>query len=122
MAYKYAAFAAAALLAASPAFAEDWDFVLTNSTGKGIKTFEISPAGANKWQANKVDPEMKREPEVKNGGRTTIHFDKEGSQCKYDLKATFGDGGTAVWSGINICDAAYVTIKYANDTATFTVS
>lgn len=110
MRYQIAAFAAVAFLAAAPALAEDWDFILTNSTAKPIKKFEISPAGGGSWADNKVDPEVKREPEVKQGGRTTIHFDK-GAGCKYDLRATFSDDTTLVWTNINVCDAAYVTIK-----------
>ncbi|MDF7776319.1 hypothetical protein P1X14_13770 [Sphingomonas sp. AOB5] len=110
MRYKIAAFAAAAFLAAAPALAEDWDFILINNSGKSIKTFEISAAGAAKWEPNKVDPEIKRDAEVKNGGRTTIHFDK-GDGCKYDLKATFSDDTSLVWTNINVCDNAYVTIK-----------
>ena len=34
-------------------------------------------------------------------------------QCKIDLKATFADDTTATWSGINVCDNSYVTIKYS---------
>lgn len=116
-----ALFAAATLLSAAPALAEDWDFVLINSSGKPIKGVEVSAAGADKWVANKVDPEAKRDGSTKPGGRMTVHFDK-GSGCKYDLKATFEDGSTATWSGINVCDNAFVTIRYENGTPSFTAN
>lgn len=104
--------AAAALMVATPVFADDWDFILTNSSGKTIKTVEVSPAGTGKWQSNKVDPELKKEGLVKAGGRMTVHFDKEGNQCRFDVKATFEDATSAVWTSINVCDNSYVTIRY----------
>lgn len=113
-------FAGAALLMAAPAFAEDWDFILVNNSGKEVKTIDLSPTGADKWQPNKLDPEIKSGP-LKAGGRTTIHFDK-GSDCKYDVKATFADDTNSVWSGINLCDNSYVTIAYKNGTPTYTVN
>lgn len=109
---KLAVTAAAALVIAAPALADNWDFVLINSSGKAIKTIEVSPAGAGTWQPNKVDPDFKKEDStIKPGGRTTVHFDK-GPGCKYDLKATFTDDTSATWSNINVCDNSFVTIKY----------
>jgi hypothetical protein len=104
--------AAAALMIATPAFADDWDFILINSAGKPIKSIEVSPAGAGKWQPNKVDPELKKDAMVKAGGRMTVHFDKDSNQCKFDVKATFQDDTSAVWTGVNICDNSYVTVRY----------
>lgn len=108
---------AAAAMFAAPALAEDWDFVLVNNTGKPIKGVDISAGGAGSWTANKIEPEMKQSV-TKVGGRMTVHFDK-GSGCKYDVKATFADDTTAIWSGINVCDNAYVTLNYGNGTPTF---
>lgn len=122
MHHKLIAFATAAALIATPALAEDWDFILVNSTGKELKGYELSPAGAGTWAKNKVEEDIKREGNLKNGARTTIRFDKAASQCKYDLKVTFADESSAVWSSINVCDAAYVTLKYVNGTPSFTAS
>ncbi|HEX8301107.1 hypothetical protein [Sphingomonas sp.] len=110
-------------LLAAPAFADDWDFVLINGSGKPIKTVELAPAGTATWQPNKVDPEFKKEDATtKVGGRMTVHFDK-GPGCRYDVKATFADGATSTWSAINVCDNAYVTIRYnAAGTPTFTAN
>lgn len=118
---KLALFAAATLLVAAPALAEDWDFILVNNSGKPVKGIDISEAGAGKWVANKVDPEAKREALLRQGARTTVHFDK-GSGCKYDVKATFDDDTSAVWSGINVCDNAYVTIRTENGQPRYTAS
>jgi hypothetical protein len=112
---------AAAMISAAPALAEDWDIVLVNNTGKPIKSIEISAGGAGTWIANKVDPEVKRAGTTGVGKRMTVHFDK-GTGCKYDVKATFADDSSAVWSGINVCDNAYVTINYANGMPTYRAS
>lgn len=104
--------AGAALVAlASPALAEDWDFVLVNNAGKDIKKIEIAPTGSTSWVANKEEEGVVYKA-TKSGGRTTVHFDKASSQCRYDVKVTFSDDSNSVWSGINVCDNAYVTIRY----------
>jgi hypothetical protein len=104
--------AAATAAVAVPALADDWDFVLINNSGKVIKTIELAPTGTTTWQPNKIDPDFKKEDAtVKAGARMTVHFDK-GPGCKYDVKATFADDTSAVWTGINVCDNAFVTIRY----------
>lgn len=99
------------LLAATPACADDWDFVLINHTGKPIHRVELAPAGTTDWQANRVDPDLRQEGDVNAGGRMIVHFDKA-NVCKYDVKGSFSDGTAAVWPGVNICDNSYVTIKF----------
>ncbi|MDF2383195.1 hypothetical protein JMG10_17055 [Nostoc ellipsosporum NOK] len=102
----------AAIVIATPAMADDWDFVLINNTGKAIKTVEIAPTGTTTWQPNKIDPDFKKDDAtVKSGARMTVHFNK-GTVCKYDLKLNFADNSNSVWMGINVCDNSYVTVKY----------
>ena len=81
--------AVAALVVATPALADDWDFILINSTAKEIKLVELAPTGTQDWQKNKVEEGQKAGP-LTPGKRGTIHFDK-GASCKYDIKATFTD-------------------------------
>ena len=119
---KLAVTAAAAILMAAPALADDWDFILINSSGKGIKNVELAPTGTTTWQAYRIDPERKREPVTKAGARMTVHFDK-GPTCKYDVKLTFEDDSSSVWTGINVCDNSFVTVKYnASGAPTFTAN
>ena len=118
---KSALAVAAALTLAVPAFAEDWDFILINNTGKAIKTIELSPGGAGTWVARTLEADRKREETVKPNARTTVQFDK-GSGCKYDVRLTFADDASAVWSGINLCDNSYVTVKYNGTTPAFTAN
>lgn len=114
--------AAAAIIAfAGPAMAEDWDFMLTNNAGKTITTIELAPAGSGTWQPNQVDAELRKDATIKAGGKTTIHFDK-GSGCKYDVKATFEDGSSAVWSGFDVCSNSYITLNLAGGKPSFKAS
>ena len=115
---KHIAALAACALVAAPALAEDWDFMLTNQSGKPIKLIELAPAGTTDWKPQTVDAEAKRETMVKANARTTIRFDKAASQCRYDLRATFEDGTTQVWSGANVCDNSYITLKLVDGKAT----
>jgi len=120
--FKLALAATAALTLATPALADDWDFILTNGTNKPIKKIELAPTGTTTWQDNKVDPEMKREPTLANGKRMTVHFDK-GPGCKYDVKATFADDSSSTWTGVNVCDSSFVTVKLnAAGVASFTAN
>jgi hypothetical protein len=112
----------AAVAVATPALADDWDFVLINSTGKEIKLVEVSPTGTQAWQKNIVDEEIQKAKTTKSGARMTVHFDK-GAPCKYDVKATFVDDTSLVWTGVNVCDNSYVTVKAnATGTPTFTAN
>ncbi len=116
---KLAVIASAVLLgSAVPALADDWDFMLINNTGKLIEKIEVAPAGSGTWVANKFDPDLNKDGKVKVGAKTTVHFDK-GAQCKYDVRATFEDKSTAVWSGYNACDNSYLTIAFTGDKPTF---
>lgn len=119
---RYLIALAALSLTAMPALAEDWDFVLINESGKPIKTIELSPAGAATWAPRTLDADEKSDPVVKPKARTTVRFDKPASQCRYDLRATFADDTTQVWSGANICDNSYITLKLAGDKATISAN
>lgn len=109
---------AAITLTAAPALAEDWDFVLINEAGKAIKTVEIAAAGTTDWKPNIKAEDVADRGEIKPKGRMTVHFDKPSSQCKFDIKATFGDGSSQVWNGANLCDASFITVKLVGDKAT----
>ncbi|QSB43581.1 hypothetical protein EB810_07280 [Altererythrobacter sp. FM1] len=102
----------ALVLIAAPAMAEDWDFVLTNDTGKTVTQVELSPAGTAKWAAQRTDEGVSSE--VKNGNDWTVHFDKSKDTCDYDVRLTFADKSTVVWTGLNVCDNAFAEFSYRN--------
>ena len=112
---RYRMLAAIGVLAiATPAWADAWDFVLINNSGKEITLIELSPAGAGTWAASTLYEDSKPKP-IKASARSTIHFDKPGAQCKYDIRATFPDKSTAVFPNLNLCDAAFVTVRFDGD-------
>jgi hypothetical protein len=113
---------AALTLAAAPALAEDWDFVLINDAGKPIKTIEIAVAGSGAWKPNVKAEDIADRGAVKVKARTTVHFDKPSGQCKFDIKATFEDGTSQVWNAANVCDASFVTVKLVGGKATIVTS
>ena len=114
MRYRYGV-AIVLLGLAAPAYAEALDFILTNSTGKEITLVELSPQGAAQWQANKVD-EGEKPKNIKVGGRATIHFDKTGTQCKWEIKVTFVDSSSTVFPAVNVCDDSFVTLSFKGTT------
>ena len=118
---RYRLMMAVGLLGLSaPAWADAWDFILTNNTGKEITLIELSPDGTT-WQKNKIDEDNKFR-NLKAGMRGTIHFDKTATQCKWSIRATFADNTTAVFPAVNVCDATAVTIKYNGTTPAATGS
>ncbi|PVX28980.1 hypothetical protein [Sphingomonas pokkalii] len=120
---KLAIIASAAILAAaSPALADDWDFLLTNNTGKPIEKIEVAPSDSGVWAENKVDTELNKTGKVKPGGKTTVHFEKSPSVCKFDLRATFEDKSSAIWSTINVCEYSYVIIAFTGGKPTYKVN
>ena len=114
MRYRYGV-AIVLLGLAAPAYADALDFILTNSTGKEITLVELSPLGAGQWQANKVE-EGEKPKNIKVGGRSTIHFDKTGTQCKWEIKVTFADSSSTVFPAVNVCDDSFVTLSFKGAT------
>ena len=114
MRYQYGV-AIAMLGLAAPAYADALDFILTNNTGKEITLVELSPLGANQWQANKVN-EGEKPKNIKIGGRATIHFDKTGTQCKWEIKVTFVDKSVTTFPAVNVCDDSFVTLSFKGTT------
>lgn len=103
--------------------ADPWNMIVINSTGKTIYKLEVAPAGTTTWASTTLQA-MNGAPvaEVPNGDRVEAHFDKQGSICRYDLKTSFTDRSTATFSGVNVCDNSYVTLKFSSGKAVYTVN
>lgn len=98
------------LTLASPALADSWDFVLNNKTGKTIKMVELAPTGSQTWA--KEETEDDRASTVKPGASFTVHFTKDASACKFDVRLTYEDDSTAVFPALNVCDNAFADFSY----------
>lgn len=106
------------LLAAAPAFGEEWEFLLTNATGKRIVAVELAPSSSSRWQFPKRDPDATPAPFV-SGARQSIAFDKDHGTCLVDLRARFADGTLSVWPRIDLCQLSYVTLRYSHGAPSF---
>lgn len=94
------------LTLAAPAFAENWDFVLVNKTGKTIKLVEVSESGQAAWKKELAD-EDRPATSIKPGQDHTVHFEREAKACKFDVRMTFDDDSQAVWAGFDVCKFAF---------------
>lgn len=96
------------VMAATPALAEQWDFVLVNKTGKTIKLVEVATAGSGDWKKDLRDEEIRGEWNIKPGADYTVHFDKDEKVCKYDVRLTLdGEDTPLVWPGFDTCKYAF---------------
>ena len=93
--------AAFLMLAPAPAMAGAGSFIIVNSTGHDITALSIRRFGTSSWQPLTGAPRA--------GGRGTIQF--EDADCAFDIQATLAGGITAVWSGVNLCEAKAVTLN-----------
>ncbi len=92
---------------ATPALAENWDFVLVNKTGRTINLVEVAVAGSGDWKKDKRDEDM-GDGKIRPGADYTVHFDKDAKVCKYDVRMTFeGEETPIIWSGFDTCKFAF---------------
>jgi hypothetical protein len=94
---------AAALLALTPGTvsAGAGSFIIVNSTGHDITALSIRRYGTSNWQSLAGGPRA--------GARSSIQFKDD--DCAFDIQATLAGGITAVWSGVNLCEAKAVTLN-----------
>ncbi len=94
---------AAALLALSPApaLAGAGNFTLVNATGRDINSLSIRRFGTSGWNALGAAPRA--------GARGPVQFSD--ADCAFDIQASLAGGATAVWSGVNLCEAKAVTLN-----------
>ena len=95
--------AVAALLAVAPAsaIAGAGNFTVINATGVDFSALSIRRTGTDSWKGLPVAPPA--------GGRGAVQFADE--DCAFDIQAKLAGGATAVWSGVNLCDAKAVTLN-----------
>ena len=90
--------------AEAPAGAQQ-DFTLVNNTGRTLMTLNVSPNDENEW-----GPDILGAATVANGASGTVQFARGQDQCLWDIRATFEDGQTGDWRGINLCETTTITL------------
>lgn len=108
-AFLFAAFAAAFLaLAPDAARAQaQQDFVLINRTGYTIDEVYVSASNVNNWEEDLMGDDS-----LENGQQLNVRFNKNNTECIYDIKVVYDDQESAEFRGINLCQVSRVTIFY----------
>lgn len=88
-------------LSPAPAFAQAGNFTVVNGTGAGISSMSIRRTGTANWTALSAAPAA--------GGSSSVAFSDP--DCAFDLRASLAGGGTAEWSGVNLCGTTRLTLK-----------
>jgi hypothetical protein len=94
------------------------DFTLINKTGYQINKVYVSPNSSDDWEEDVLGQDV-----LDDGESVHIRFQRNTSECKYDLKVVYSDdGSSAIWQGFNLCEISKVTIHYnrKNDTTSAT--
>lgn len=107
----------AVLASGTAAHADAWSLIAANSTGKSIYKIEVAPSATTAWSLAPFQPNSGAS--LDNGERMEIGFDKPADKCRYDLRATFTDLSTVVYSGVNVCVYSTVTLKLVNGKASY---
>jgi hypothetical protein len=88
-------------LAPAPALAGAAGFTVINATDTDIASLSIRRTGTANWQALAASPAA--------GAASNVAFSDP--DCAFDLRATLGSGGTAVWEGVNLCGTSKLTLR-----------
>ena len=97
-------------LFATPAMADERNFVLVNTTTRTVAQVFVSPANVNEWEEDILTVDV-----LPVDRRVTIRFVDDLDQCEYDIKVVHDDGDSAVFGGINLCEASEVSISYQDN-------
>jgi hypothetical protein len=91
-------------LAVAPAFADQRDFVLTNSTGADLVEAHVRPSGQVDWGENVLRDNLG------NGGSVTVSSARfTPGDCLYDIMVVTDEGNEGALSQVNLCEATTVT-------------
>ena len=95
----------------APAAAEagaQQDFTIVNNTGHTVMTLNVSPNDSNQW-----GPDILGADTLADGGSGQVQFARGQEQCLWDVRATFDNGETGDWRGVNLCETTTVTLTPA---------
>jgi hypothetical protein len=90
---------------AAPAGGAQQNFTIQNNTGHTVVTLNVSASNENSW-----GPDILGRDTLANGESAAITFPHGETQCNFDIKATYDDGGTTDARGVNLCQVATVTL------------
>jgi hypothetical protein len=95
-----------AAFCAAPAMAADQDFTLHNSTGKIMKALFVAPTSTDSWGSDILGADV-----LDSGADLSIKFDRNESECKWDVRAEFEDGSYGEVRDVDFCSVTDVTFN-----------
>jgi len=101
----FLAAALAVAATASVAYAAAQDFTIHNNSGHTVMTLNVSPTASGDW-----GPDILGRDVLGNGESAQITFDRTEDHCIWDIRATYDDGDTGDWRGINLCETTDVNL------------
>jgi len=99
-------FTMAVLLTATTANAYDRNVFIRNNTSETMLSFYASNVDADDWQED-----ILRTGVLRPGERVKVLIDDGLGYCRYDLKAVFMDGSSAIRRRVNVCRVSSWTIN-----------
>lgn len=87
-------------LTSAPTFAGAGSFTLINGTGGNMSSVSIRRTGTADWQSLAAAPGP--------GAGAPVAFSDP--DCAFDIRASV-TGGTATWTGVNLCGTSRVTLQ-----------
>lgn len=100
---------AAMFVSASPAFAGDQDFTITNETGMALGSMYVAPESDSKsW-----GPELFKGKVLPSGNEVEIVFSKANEECKYAIAFKDSDGSEYEIHNVDLC--AVIKVKLTKE-------
>lgn len=84
------------------------NFTITNNTGHVLTTLNVSPSNEDSW-----GPDVLGRDVLANTESAEITFERGETQCQWDIRGTYDDGGSTDARGINLCEVATVNLTAA---------
>ena len=81
------------------------NFTLVNNSGHTVMTLNVSPNDEDEW-----GPDILGTDTLAEGASGQISFARGQEQCLWDLRATFDNGETGDWRGVNLCETTTITL------------
>ena len=81
------------------------NFTINNQTGHVLTTLNVSASNTDSW-----GPDILGRDVLANGESAEISFERGETQCQWDIRATYDDGGTTDARGVNLCEVATVNL------------
>ncbi|MFX4220682.1 MAG: hypothetical protein ACMVO3_06625 [Thalassobaculum sp.] len=100
-----AALVAIAAFLASPAVADDLEFMLVNETSVSLVGFYVSPASSQHWEENLLDGGSY----LAAGYEVGVLIADGLTTCVYDIRGVFEDGEVVDDLALDLCDLGEYT-------------